>query len=145
MLLFIIGLSITIVSVVLLLNTLNVLFLLMFAIGMCITIISAFQPLSGWGTPVTMQEYELLPIISDTNIYVIKDKNGNIMYKYTKQGTEIIESQCYVCTMLKELEEPQKPVLKKSKVNPKRTLWSFPILSCKYVDVLCVPKDGIVK
>ncbi len=147
MLLFLIGLAIAVMGAILVLNTLNSIFLIVFLIGLLISTISAFQPLSGWGEPKTMEEYELLPLIPGTDTFVIQDRRGNVMYKYLEKEVklELIKSQNYYCSIIEEIESGKKPVLKKSKVNPKRSLWAFPILSLKYVDVLCVPKTGVVK
>ena len=147
MLLFLIGLSVAILGVVLLLNTLNSVFLLVFTLGLLISVISAFRPLSGWETPKMIKQYHLLPIIDNTNIYAIQDNNGNVMYKYKDYitGIKCISSRERMNTIIEEINENQIPVLKKSKVKPRRTLWAFPILSEKHVDVLCIPKGGIIR
>lgn len=147
MLLFLIGLAVTVLGAILVLNTLNSAFLLVFTFGLLISVISAFQPLSGWAEPKTISEYALEPLIPGTNVYIIRDKKGNVMYKSIEstQGEVFVKLQSKECNMILEIGKGETPVLKKSKVKPKRSLWAFPILSEKHIDVLCVPKDGILK
>ena len=147
MLLFFIGVVIIISSAVMLLKTFNAIFLLLFMVGLLVSIISAFVPLSGWTEPKTISEHVLEPLFTGTQIYVVKDKKGNVMYKSieSSQGEVFVKLQSKECNVIQDISKDEIPVLKKSKVKPKVSLWAFPILSDKYIDVLCVPKDGILK
>ena len=144
MLLFI-GLIIALGSIKLVLQTLNMFFLLCMLIGMGIIVISRQRPISGWSEPEILEEKELLPLMPDSNYYACEDEDGNVIYRDVLDGKQILKSKLRSFIEYEELKLGDIPKMKKAKLTPKMSLWAFPLPYDKHITILCVPKDSIIK
>lgn len=143
MLTLIIGLLIAVGGVYGLFITYNMAFLLLYVIGLGVVVVPILQPLSGWKEGECFNQYDMLPLVPNTEYYVVQDEYGNFMYKFKDENNnEVIRYSTFVDTNYDTGNVSGKPVLKKVQLKPKKTLWCLPIFCSKKEQyVIKLPRD----
>jgi len=145
MLTLIIGMLISVCGVYGVAATYNLAFLLLYVIGLSAIVITLFQPLAGFEKEECIKTYYLVPLIPNSEHYVIEDNKGNLMYKYKNQNDEeVIRCSTFADTNYGTGGIKDTPILKEIVLKPKKNLWSLPIFcSRKTQYVLEFPGDKI--
>lgn len=145
MITFVIGLIIAAVGVILCLNYLQFAYILLFTIGIVVSVISMQTTSAGWRRGKTIEEHTLIPLIENTNIYVIYSEDGNYMYRYVDEyGKEIIKCSSIDKTFV-DIEGNKEPTFVICEMKARKSLWVFPIGCSKWQNILYIPKDGLVE
>lgn len=127
------------------LSTFNLVFLLFYVIGLGIIVVPLVQPLAGWNDGECFKTYLLMPLVPNSECYVLEDKQGNLMYKYKNENDEeIIKYSTFCDTNYATGGINDKPVLKEMVLKPKRNLWSLAIFCSKKTQyVIKLPQNKI--
>jgi len=147
MLTLIIGLLIILSGVYGVFTSYNIAFLVLYVIGLCVVTITLFQPFCGWEDGECFKQYFLMPLIPNSEHYVIEDKDGNLMYKYKNENNEeVIKYSKFSDTNYGTAGIKDKPILKELIIKPKKTLWCFPVFCSKKTQyVIKLPQGKIEK
>lgn len=126
-------------------ETYKLAFLLLYVIGLGVVVVPTFQPLSGWEYCKCLNQYDLIPLIPNSECYVVQDRDGNLMYKFKDEnGNEIIKHSTFVDTIYDNENVSDKPVLKEVQLKAKKSLWSLPIFCSKKEQyVIKIPPDKL--
>ena len=122
-----------------------------FIVAVLLAVLGLFANWGGYEEAFVNNEYELTPLIEDTNIYLIQSDDGTKMCKYkitsehdSKVKNTIIR-RIRASVEIEYIGEELKPVLREYVSKPKETKWNGIFVEDKEYSVLFVPESYIIK
>ena len=93
-------------------------------------IFGMWSPLGGYEEEALQEEYKLIPIFEESNIYIIETENGTKIYKLAEKNQyddnidQIVIKQKGGSTKIEYVKEYTEPVLRKYVQKPSRSLFN---------------------
>jgi len=122
-----------------------------FMVALLMVLLGLFANWGGYDEPFISNEYELIPLIEDTDIYLIQSEGGTRMCKYgveSEYDSEVkktVIKRISASVKLEYIEEGLKPVLREYVSKPKKSKWNGVFADTKEYLVLFVPEAYIIK
>lgn len=122
-----------------------------FVLAFLLILFGLFANWGGYEEAFVSKEYELIPLIEDTNIYLIQSDGGTKMckYKIVSEHDSNVENavikKISASVELEHIKEGQKPILREYVSKPKKSKWNGIFVSDKEYAVLFVPESYIIK
>lgn len=122
-----------------------------FVVALLFVVLGLFANWGGYEEATVSNEYELIPLVEDTSIYLIQSDGGTKMCKYkiasehdSKVENPVIK-RISASVDLEYIEEGAKPVLREYVSKTKKSKWNGIFVSDKEYAVLFVPESYIIK
>lgn len=118
------------------------LFLCTIVICDLLSICGFFVPIHGYEEPI-ITEYELRPIVSDSNIYIIEQRDSSVLCRYLNEEENNEEIKEYINDFkIIGIDEGEKPVLRSSVTKAKKSIFTF-ALTEKEENIFYIPESNI--
>lgn len=119
-----------------------VFFIFAFVAAMFLMNYGISEPVNGFEEPI-IEQYELVPVVNDSNVYIIQQSDGSVICKFLSQN----EKSSEVCIYTDDFEivvtkEGEKPVFKTSLTKAKRTIFNLALHEEKK-QIFYVPESNI--
>ena len=101
-----------------------------FILAVLVIVFGLFANWGGYEEAFVSNEYELIPLIENTNIYLIQSDSGTKMCKYkiaSKHDSKVenpVIKKISASVELEYIEEGIKPVLREYVLKPKKSKWN---------------------
>ena len=122
-----------------------------FVLAFVALLLGLFADWGGYEKAIVSKEYKLIPLVEDTNIYLIQSDDETKMVKYKVQSEHDKKIQNSVIKKVKSSVDVEyigkdlKPVLREYVCKPKKSIWNGICLVDKQYSVLFIQEAYILK
>lgn len=110
-----------------------------------------WAPVKGYDNPIVIEEHKLMPIIEESNIYIIETEKGRKIYrcKETNKHDSTLEQNVIkekgAEVKIEYAKEYSQPVLRKYLVKAKNSMWNGLFCEKEEYYILFASEDCVIK
>lgn len=114
-------------------------------------VIGMWGPITGYDEPAIQEEYELIPIFEESNIYVIETEKGTKIYKckekneHDKSIEQVVIKEIGAGAQIEYAKEYSQPVLRKYMKKRTDSVWNGLFYEKESYYVLFTSEENVIK